>query len=142
MLYAEDSKHLAGKARNYLNDYLDADPQYKDHVRRAVAVAAQRCREIAGINQYWSALDQRTQNSDARATIDASAVAIRIAMQGTQTARKAPNDDADDSFNTATYATIALAYRSAAGIYRENSQLNSLGAAALMLVAISESTHN
>ena len=77
-LYAEDRKHLAGKARNYMNDYLDADPQRKEHVRKAIAIAAQRCREVAGISHYWSAIEERTQNNDARATIDASAVAIRI----------------------------------------------------------------
>jgi hypothetical protein len=109
----EDRKYLEARARRLLKSYLLAEWLEKNQYYEVVAGAADAC----------------------RATSDA---ALRVVRRREQT----PSEDGQNHLATLitdAYATVAVAYRRAAGIYTIDLPMQQLGTAAVHLLTIANS---
>ena len=124
----EDRKYLEARARRLLKSYLLAEWSDKNQYYEVVAGAADACRpEMSDPSMDDAQI--------AEATSDA---AFRVVRRREQTASE------DDQNHVATlitdaYATVAVAYRRAAGVYTIDLPMQQLGTAAVHLLTIAYS---
>lgn len=126
-----DRKHLEARARRFLIGYLAADETRKPHFYRTVEDASKECQPAELDLPSSEAEDAQI----AEATSDA-AMKIVLAHEK-QAALKKENQVA--AFVTDAYATVAVAYHRAAGVYREDSDMQQLGTAAVHLLTVATS---
>ena len=123
-----DRKHLEARSRRFLSSYLKADETRKARFYRAVDEASQYCHSMGS-----GLPPPDLQDADiAEAT---SAAAMKIVLERTGSDR---NDRAAD-FVTDAYATVAIAYHRAAGIYLKDKDMMELGTAAVHLLTMATS---
>ena len=122
----EDRKYLEARARRFLKSYLAAVGATKHRYYEAVEGASAGCHP--GIT------NPNLDNAHiAEATAEA---ALKVVKRRSQ--------QASDSHDTATlitdaYATVAVAYRRAAGLYAIDEEMQKLGTAAVHLLTIATS---
>ena len=118
-------KHLEVRARRFLKSYLDADQTRKPQFYRAVEDISKKCHP-AEPNLSQPDMDDRRL---AEATSQAA-----LQMVFDRVRRSA--DDKVDDFVTDACATVAVAYRRAAGVYVEDEEMKQLGTAAVHLLTM------
>lgn len=127
-----DRKHLEARTRRFLISYLAADDARKAQFYRAVEDVSRKCQ--AELNLSLSDLEDA---QIAEATSDA-AIKLVLAQQ-----KRAQNKDARTSdFMIDACATVALAYRRAAGVYIMDNDMQELGTAAVHLLTMATSYTN
>jgi hypothetical protein len=123
----EDKRHLKGRALRFLRSYLSADPNQKHQFYEAVQGASDACRpDIKDVILDSPEMAASTANL-------ASKVVIR------REKGVAKGDLATAEFITDAYATVALAFRRAAGAYNSDPKMQQLGTAAVHLLTIATS---
>jgi hypothetical protein len=124
----EDRKYLEARVRRFLKSYLSADPMQKHQYYEAVAGASAGCQPEFSISDLES--DQM-----AEATAEA-------ALQVVKRRQQAGKDSQDSlaAFITDAYATVAVAYHRAAGVYIDDKTMQQLGTAAVHLLTM-ETSH-
>ena len=124
----EDRKYLEARARRLLKCYLLAEWLEKDQYYEVVAGAADACRpEMSDPSM-----------DDAQIAEATSDVALRVVRRREQTA----SEDGQNQLATLitdAYATVAVAYRRAAGLYTIDLPMQQLGTAAVHLLTIANS---
>ena len=124
----EDCKYLEARARRLLKSYLLAEWSEKNQYYEVVAGAADACRPEMSDPSIGDA-------QIAEATSDA---ALRVVRRREQTA----SEDGQNylaTLITDAYATVAVAYRRAAGLYTIDLPMQQLGTAAVHLLTIANS---
>src|SRR6266852_6711972 len=109
-LIRSDRKYLEARSRRFLQIYLKADESRKPHFYRALEDAVNKCRADAGVDQLSN------EREDAEIAAATSSAAMKVVLE--RIGRK--EDDGNAAFLTDAYATIALAYHRAAGVYIED----------------------
>jgi hypothetical protein len=127
-LVTKDREHLEGRARQFLESYLHADESTKPRFYRAVDETVQECQLQAGVVQPSPELE------DAQIAMAMSNAATELFLNAA--------DGGLGQFRTDAYATVAIAYRRAAGIYSEDRDMRELGTAAVHLLTIASSYLN
>lgn len=122
-----DRRHLAARSRRFLRNYLNADETQKPGYYRLVADASKRCHPASAFSS--------PEMNDAEIAEATSNAAMNIVLDRIRL-RKA---DRKDEFFTDAYATVAVAYHRAAGIYSEDRTMRRLGTAAVHLVTMGTS---
>jgi hypothetical protein len=124
----EDRKYLEAKARRLLKSYLSAEWSEKNQYYEVVAGAADACRPKKS--------DPNLNDTQiAEATSD---LALRVVRRREQTA----SEDGENhlaALITDAYATVAIAYRRAAGVYTIDLPMQQLGTAAVHLLTMANS---
>jgi hypothetical protein len=123
-----DRKCLEAGARRFLQSYLSADHGRKPQFYLAVEEATRECSPAA-----WSLL----VIEDAKIAEATSEAAIQIVLQRQE--HTGPTKDDPNAFVTDAYATVAVAYRRAAGTYVRNKNMQELGTAAVHLLTMATS---
>ena len=126
-----DRKYLEERARRFLKTYLTVDETRKPQFYRAVEEASQRCQPAE------SGLPP-SELEDAQIAEATSRAAMKIVLE--RTALK--KDDRLADFLTDAYATIAIAYHRAAGVYTMDKKMQDLGTAAVHLLTMATSYMN
>jgi hypothetical protein len=126
-IISEDQKYLEIGARSFLSNYLRANEAEKELYYDAVAGASEGCHPTNAVSQ----LDSKQV---AEMTAD---VASRVARQRQRRIEYKNNDV--EKFITDAYATTAIAYRRAAGIYVDDQKMLALGTAAVHLLTMATS---
>jgi hypothetical protein len=129
-----DRKHLEARVRHFLKSYLEADKLQKPEFYRAVEEASKQCEPAQPIEPYSEIRDARI----AEYTSDA-AMKMVLARQATGKPKK---DDPTANFVTDAFATVAIAYRRAAGVYTTDKEMQELGTAAVHLLTMATSYMN
>jgi len=109
-LIRSDRKYLEARSRRFLQSYLKADESRKPHFYRAVEGAVHKCQAEAGVDQ------PSNEQEDAEIATATSSAAMKVVLE--RIGRKEDNGNA--AFLTDAYATIAIAYHRAAGVYIED----------------------
>ena len=125
----QDRKHLEERARGFLKSYLDADETRKPQFYRAVEDISSKCHP-AELNLSQPDLDDR---QIAETTSEA---ALQMVLDR---ARRFSADNKVDDFVTDACATVAVAYRRAAGVYVADEKMKELGTAAVHLLTMATS---
>jgi hypothetical protein len=125
-----DRKHLEARARRFLKTYLTVDESRKPRFYRAVEEASQRC-------QPAESTLPPPELEDAQIAEAASRAAMKMVLQ-----RTALKKDKHSDFLTDAYATVAVAYHRAAGVYTMNKEMQELGTAAVHLLTMARSYTN
>jgi hypothetical protein len=123
-----DREHLEGRTRRFLRIYLDAEETRKPQFYRAVEEASKHCHPAA------SGLPP-PELDDAEIAEAASNAAINTVLDRIASTK---NDRTAD-FVTDAYATVAVAYRRAAGAYTMDKEMQELGTAAVHLLTMATS---
>jgi hypothetical protein len=124
-----DRKHLEARTRRFLSGYLAANEARKPQFYWAVEDASKACQPPAE-----QAL-QSSEREDAQIAEDTSDEAMKIVL-----AREVlDQDDRVAAFITDAYATVAVAYHRAAGVYARDSEMQQLGTAAVHLLTMATS---
>ena len=123
-----DRKHLEARARRFLKGYLEADEAGKPQYHRAVEEISRKCQPA--ISLIEPGLD------DARVAEATSDAAMKMVFQLTEALTKEDQPD----FLADACATVAIAYRRAAGIYVHNEKMQELGTAAVHLLTMATSS--
>ena len=126
-IISEDQKYLEVGARSFLSNYLRANEAEKELYYDAVAGASAGCHPTNAVSQ----LDSKQV---AEMTAD---LASRVARQRQR--RIEYNNNDLEKFITDAYATTAIAYRRAAGIYVDHQKMLALGTAAVHLLTMATS---
>jgi hypothetical protein len=122
-----DRKHLEVRARHFLKSYLGADENQKPQFYRAVEKAAKKCQPaISGMPP-----SELGDAQIAEATSNAAMKTVLVLQGALQ--KNAPNFVAD------AYATVAVAYHRAAGVYTKDVEMQELGTAAVHLLTMATS---
>jgi hypothetical protein len=122
-----DRKHLEARTRRFLKSYLAANEKQKIPFYRAVEDASKECQPA----QLGPANSEREDAEIAESTSDA---AMQIVL-----AHERRQGDPVPAFITDAYATVAVAYHRAAGLYVEEPELQQLGTAAVHLLTMATS---
>ena len=120
-----DRKHLEERARRFLKSYLDADQARKPSFYRAVEEISKKCHP-AELSLSQADMDDR-QIAEATSQAALQMVLDRV--------RRSADDKVDD-FVTDACATVAVAYRRAAGVYVEDKEMKQLGTAAVHVLTM------
>ena len=123
-----DREHLEGRTRRFLRIYLDAEETRKPQFYRAVEEASKHCNPAA------SGLPP-PELDDAQIAEVTSNAAMEIVLERIASTK---NDRTAD-FVTDAYATVAVAYRRAAGVYMTDKGMQELGTAAVHLLTMATS---
>jgi hypothetical protein len=124
----EDRKYLEARARRLLKSYLLAEWLEKDQYYEVVAGAADACRpEMSDPSM-----------DDAQIVEATSDAALRVVRRREQTASENGQNHLA-TLITDAYATVAVAYRRAAGVYIIDLPMQQLGTAAVHLLTIANS---
>ena len=120
-----DRNTLEKRARRFLKRYLEADDARKPHFYRAVEDISKRCQpvDLADLN-------------DAQIAEATSEAAIRMVRDHEYRKKK---DEGTAEFVTDACATVAMAYRRAAGAYESDKEMQKLGTAAVHLLTMATS---
>jgi hypothetical protein len=122
-----DDQRLVSRVRRFLSSYLAASDVEKELYYEVVAGASSGCQPANSVSQLES---ERTAEMTAE-------LASSIAKQRQKTAED--GEDGRARFITDAYATTAMAYRRAAGIYANDEKMLQLGTAAVHLLTIATS---
>jgi hypothetical protein len=128
-LIRKDRQHLEARTRRFLKGYLRADDAIKPRFYRVVEDAVERCLIDAGTVQPSPELD------DSEIAMATSNAATNVVMETIRSG----TDKAPGTFRTDAYATVAIAYRRAAGIYADDQGMQELGTAAVHLLTMATS---
>jgi len=123
----EDRRRLEPRVRRFLNNYLAASDAQKPQYYELVAGASAGCHPSDSVS-YLENL--RVAEMTART---ADAIVRRRLLAGKD------NDGGIDRLITDAFATAAVAYRRAAGIYVNDSEMQMLGTAAVHLLTMATS---
>ncbi len=123
-----DRKHLEARSRRFLNNYLKADETRKPRFYRAVEEASERC------HPTQSGLPP-PELEDVEIAEATSTAAMKVVLE--RSGAKAKDRTAD--FITDAYATVAIAYHRAAGVYMMDKEMLELGTAAVHLLTMATS---
>jgi hypothetical protein len=129
-----DRKHLEARARRFLKRYLEADEAQKPGFYRAVDEASKQCEPAQSSEPYSELRDARI----AEFTSD-TAMETVLARQARGALKK---DEPNADFVTDAFATVAVAYRRAAGGYTTNKEMRELGTPAVHLLTMATSHVN
>ena len=121
-----DRKHLEARSRRFLKTFLDTDETRKPHFYHAVEAASKQCHPAA------EPLAELDDAQIAEATSDA---AVKMVSERRVLKKNDPGID----FVTDAYATVAVAYHRAAGIYIMDKEMQELGTAAVHLLTMASS---
>jgi hypothetical protein len=132
-----DRKYLEAKTRRFLRAYLAADEMRKPQFYRAVEAAWKDCESTIGAAVNFVS-DDAQMAEDAQTTEAISNVAMKVVL-ARETQNVPDQDDRIFAFTTDAYATVAVAYDRAAGVYVEDSEMLQLGTAAVHLLTIATS---
>jgi hypothetical protein len=127
-----DRKHLEARSRRFLIRYLAADQTRKPKFYRAVEDVSRECRAEIGVP-----LSQLEDSQIADATSEA---AIKAVLAQERQAKK--KDSSVSHFMIDASATVAVAYRRAAGVYTSDKDMQELGTAAVHLLTMATSFVN
>ena len=119
-----DRKHLEARSRRFLKTYLNADETRKSQFYSAVEAASKQCQPLE------SGLPP-PELEDAQIAEATYSAAMKIVLE------RDGLKDAD--FITDAYATVAIAYHRAAGVYTLDKEMQELGTAAVHLLTIATS---
>jgi hypothetical protein len=128
-LVGKDRQHLEARARRFLKRYLKTDKGAKPRFYHAVEDAVNECQVEAGLVHPSPELD------DAQIAMAMSNAATEIVLE----AISQIEGNELGAFRTDAYATVAIAYRRAAGIYTEDRDMQELGTAAVHLLTMATS---
>src|SRR6478672_7891279 len=123
----EDRKYLEARARRFLKNYLAAERATKHRYYEAVEGASAGCQPGTS--------DPTLEDAHiAEATAEAALKVVKRRGQRT-------SDNKDDlaMLLTDAYATVAVAYRRAAGVYAIDEEMQKLGTAAVHLLTMATS---
>jgi hypothetical protein len=123
-----ERKHLESRSRRFLRNYLNADEKRKPAFYWAVEEASERCRP-GGLGLPPPDLE------DAQIAEAVSTAAMKIVLERSL---QKENDRVAD-FVTDAYATVAIAYHRAAGLYTMDKEMEELGTAAVHLLTMATS---
>ncbi len=126
-----DRKHLEARTRRFLKNYLDANETRKLQFYRAVEDASMHCR------QRPSDLQALSETEDAGIAEATSVAALKVVLEREKRASQIPNRVAD--MVTDAYATVAIAYHRAAGLYAADKDMQKLGTAAVHMLTMASS---
>jgi hypothetical protein len=127
-----DRKHLEERARRFLKSYLEADDERKPHFYRAVEDVSRKCHPAElGLGQ--------SDVDDNRIAETTSQMAMKMVLDRTVQFKE---DDRIGNFVTDACATVAVAYRRAAGVYVQDEEMQKLGTAAVHLLTLATSYTN
>ncbi|KRR14106.1 hypothetical protein CQ12_41050 [Bradyrhizobium jicamae] len=123
----EDRRYLEGRARRLLQKYLAADDSEKRLYYEVIAGAAAACQPEVS--------DPGLENPQ-HAELSAETALKVVKIHHRQT-----SDENDDlaGLITDAYATVGIAYRRAAAVYRVDEEMQRLGTAAVHLTTIANS---
>jgi hypothetical protein len=124
----QDRQYLEARARTFLAGYLSATDPDKDRFLEVVAAVVSACQPENVIS-----FSENMQVAEITAAT-ASAVVIRRSQM-----EKDHLEDRAYAFMTNACATVAVAYRRAAGIYVANKRMQRLGTAAVHLLTMATS---
>ena len=122
-LIKKDREYLEARARHFLKSFLKADENGKAQFYRVVEDVVLKCQADAGVGQPSTELEDEQV---ARAT---SAAALKILL-----AQENNEANSNATFITDAYATVAIAYHRAAGVYSQDKPMQELGTAAVHLL--------
>jgi hypothetical protein len=125
-----DRKHLEGRARRFLTNYLEADQIRKPHFYRAVDEVSRTCQPPES-NVGLS--------TDLQIAEDTSQAAMKMSLDRMASIAK---DDTVGNFITDACAFVAVAYHRTAGIYVDDDDMRELGTAAVHLLTKATSFMN
>ena len=126
-----DRKHLEARTRRFLQSYLTADEVRKARFYQAVEDASKECQPTE------SSLPSPDLN-DAQIAEATSDMALKIVLAREK--GDAPSKDGPaKAFVTDAYATVAIAYHRAAGVYAMDQEMQQLGTAAVHLLTMATS---
>jgi hypothetical protein len=123
----QDREYLEARVRHFLNGYLSAGDVDKDRYLEVIAGAAAAC-QPENVVSY----SENLQVAEIAAATASAVVMQRIGIG------KDPDDRAY-AFMTDACATVAVAYRRAAGVYVADEQMQTLGTAAVHLLTMAMS---
>ncbi len=123
----DDQRFLEARVRRFLSGFLTASELEKELYYEAVAGASSGCQPANSVSHLES---KRTAEITAE-------VASNVARQRQQSAKY--SQDSLEGFITDAYATTAMAFRRAAGIYVDDEKMLKLGTAAVHLVTMATS---
>lgn len=121
-----DRNNLEERARRFLRSYLEADNAQKAEFYRVVEDITKKC-QPAGIVDL----------DDAKIAEATSEAAIRMVQDHEYRTKKV--DERRAEFITDASATVAVAYRRAAGVYASDEKMQELGTAAVHLLTMATS---
>jgi hypothetical protein len=127
-----DRKHLEARTRRFLSGYLTANETRKPQFYRAVEEASKACQPPA------EAALQSSELADAQIAEATSDAAMKIVL-ARERQSVLTEDDRVATFVTDAYATVAVAYHRAAGVYARDSEMQQLGTAAVHLLTMATS---
>ena len=126
-----DREHLESKARRFFTNYLAADEVRKHKFYRAVEHASKEC-------QPAELALQSSDLEDAQIAEATSNAAMKIVLAREK--QSVPDQDVRlATFVTDAYATVAVAYHRAAGVYVSDKEMQELGTAAVHLLTMATS---
>jgi hypothetical protein len=120
-----DRKHLEARSRRFLKSFLDADDTRKPQFYRAVEEASERCHPAQCPAEF----------DDAQIAEATSAAAMKMVLERRVLKKNEPAID----FVADAYATVAVAYHRAAGVYTMDKDMQELGTAAVHLLTMASS---
>jgi hypothetical protein len=123
-----DRKHLEARARRFLISYLAAQETAKPQFYRAVEDISRKCHPSSSPSE-WE--DVQIANATSAAAME------MVLSRGKRTAQR--EDDPLADFMTNACATVAVAYRRAAGAYTMDKEMQELGTAAVHLLTMATS---
>ncbi len=123
-----DRNNLEERARRFLKGYLAADDTQKRRYYQAVEDISKRCQSIRLIG--------RPDLNDRAVAEEACEAAIRMVQDHDYRKKK---DERTADFVTDASATVAIAYRRAAGVYVADEKMQELGTAAVHLLTMATS---
>ena len=127
-LTRQDRQNLEARVRRFLNRYLSASEADKDRYYDVVADVAAGCHP-ENVILY----SENLRVAEMTAETASGVVERRIELE------KANPDPRTGAFILDAYATVAVAYRRAAGIYAGDEHMQSLGTAAVHLLTMATS---
>jgi hypothetical protein len=126
----QDRQYLEARARLFLDEYLSASDMDKDRYLEIVASVAATCQPENVVS-----FSENMQVAEITAATASAVVMRRISIEQDRP------DDRAYAFMTDACATVAVAFRRAAGIYVDSKPMQRLGTAAVHLLTMAIS-HN
>jgi hypothetical protein len=124
----QDRQYLEARARHFLDGYLSATDTEKNRYLEVVADVASACQPENVVS-----FSENMQVAEITATTASAVVLRRLRVE-----EDGPDDEAH-AFMTNACATVAVAFRRAAGVYVGNRQMQRLGTAAVHLLTMATS---
>ena len=124
-----DRRHLESRARRFLQNYLAADQMRKPRYYRAVDRASKEC-----LPTKLTLSPPDLEDAQIAEATSSAAMEIVLARE-----EQSVSDQDVRTFVTDAYATVAVAYHRAAGVYVSDKEMQDLGTAAVHLLTIATS---